>query len=130
MHMVSAIKRLGMETCATLGMLTPIQAVRLADAELDFYNHNVDTSPEFYGTIIITHTLQDRIDTLTYVRDAGIKGCCDGIIDTGERPEDRLSMLVFLANFPVTPKACRSTSGTRSKVCRSRKPQSVPIRSR
>src|SRR5215475_8083181 len=83
--MVSAVKDLGMETCATLGMLTPKQAARLRDAGLDFYNHNVDTSPEFYGRIITTRTLQDRIDTLAHVREAGIKVCCGGIVGMGER---------------------------------------------
>ncbi len=103
--MVSAVKGLGMETCVTLGMLTPTQAERLADAGLDFYNHNVDTSPEFYGKIITTRTLQDRIDTLAHVRDAGIKVCCGGIIGMGEQPEDRLSMLVLLANLPSHPES-------------------------
>src|SRR5438477_2230262 len=76
--MVSAVKGLGMETCVTLGMLTPNQAARLHEAGLDFYNHNVDTSPEYYDKIITTRTLQDRIDTLAHVRDAGIKVCCGG----------------------------------------------------
>ncbi|WP_027545482.1 biotin synthase BioB [Bradyrhizobium sp. WSM2254] len=97
--MVSAVKGLGMETCVTLGMLTPKQATRLSEAGLDFYNHNVDTSPDFYGKIITTRTLQDRIDTLAHVREAGIKVCCGGIIGMGEGVEDRLSMLVLLANF-------------------------------
>lgn len=81
--MVSAVKNLGMETCVTLGMLTPKQATRLADAGLDFYNHNVDSSPECYGKIITTRTLQDRIDTLAHVRGARIKVCCGGIIGMG-----------------------------------------------
>jgi biotin synthase len=100
---VSAVKELGMETCATLGMLTPPQAARLRDAGLDFYNHNVDTSPEFYDQIITTRTLQDRIDTLSHVREAGIKVCCGGIIGMGEEVDDRLGMLVLLANLPSVP---------------------------
>ncbi|GLH88281.1 biotin synthase [Bradyrhizobium sp. SSBR45R] len=101
--MVSAVKDLGMETCVTLGMLTPPQAQRLKDAGLDFYNHNVDTSPEFYDRIITTRTLQDRIDTLAHVRDAGIKVCCGGIIGMGEAVDDRLGMLVLLANLDEHP---------------------------
>jgi biotin synthase len=103
--MVRAVKELGMETCATLGMLTPSQAVRLREAGLDFYNHNVDTSPEFYDRIITTRTLQDRIDTLEHVRSAGIKVCCGGIIGMGEAVEDRLGMLVLLANMPKHPES-------------------------
>jgi len=104
-YMVSAVKDLGMETCATLGMLTPAQAARLREAGLDFYNHNVDTSPEFYDHIITTRTLQDRIDTLAYVRQAGIKVCCGGIIGMGEEVDDRLGMLVLLANLPEHPES-------------------------
>jgi biotin synthase len=103
--MVSAVKDLGMETCATLGMLTSAQAARLRDAGLDFYNHNVDTSPEFYDKIITTRTLQDRIDTLANVRDAGMKVCCGGIVGMGEQVEDRLGMLVLLANLPSHPES-------------------------
>lgn len=103
--MVSAVKELGMETCVTLGMLTPEQAGRLSAAGLDFYNHNVDTSPEFYDKIITTRTLQDRIDTLAHVRRHGIKVCSGGIIGMGERVEDRLGMLVLLANLPVHPES-------------------------
>ena len=103
--MVRAVKQLGMETCATLGMLTAAQAGRLHEAGLDFYNHNVDTSPEFYGRIITTRTLQDRIDTLAHVREAGIKVCCGGIIGMGEQVEDRLGMLVLLANMPHHPES-------------------------
>ena len=99
-EMVSAVKGLGMETCVTLGMLTEAQAQRLREAGLDFYNHNVDTSPEFYGKIITTRILQDRIDTLNQVRAAGIKVCCGGIIGMGEGVADRLGMLVLLANLP------------------------------
>jgi biotin synthase len=103
--MVSAVKELGLETCATLGMLTPAQAARLHEAGLDFYNHNVDTSPEFYDQIITTRTLQDRIDTLAYVREAGIKVCCGGIIGMGEEVDDRLGMLALLANLPEHPES-------------------------
>jgi biotin synthase len=103
--MVSAVKQLGMETCVTLGMLTAPQAARLHEAGLDFYNHNVDTSPEFYDKIITTRTLQDRIDTLTAVREAGIKVCCGGIIGMGEEVDDRLGMLVLLANLSVHPES-------------------------
>jgi biotin synthase len=104
-EMVSAVKELGMETCVTLGMLTPPQAVQLREAGLDFYNHNVDTSPEFYDRIITTRTIQDRIDTLAHVREAGIKVCCGGIIGMGEHVEDRLGMLVLLANLPSHPES-------------------------
>ncbi|KYH03501.1 biotin synthase BioB [Bradyrhizobium sp. DOA1] len=104
-EMVSAVKELGLETCVTLGMLTPKQATLLSEAGLDFYNHNVDTSPDFYGRIITTRTLQDRIDTLEHVREAGIKICCGGIIGMGERVEDRLDMLVLLANLRTPPES-------------------------
>jgi len=103
--MVSAVRALGLETCATLGMLTANQAARLKEAGLDFYNHNVDTSPEFYGRIITTRTLQERIDTLAHVRNAGIKVCCGGIVGMGETVEDRLGMLVLLANLPEHPES-------------------------
>ena len=103
--MVKAVKELGLETCATLGMLTPPQAARLREAGLDFYNHNVDTSPEFYDRIITTRTLQDRIDTLAHARDAGLKICCGGIVGMGEQVEDRLGMLVLLANLPSHPES-------------------------
>ncbi|WP_027527290.1 biotin synthase BioB [Bradyrhizobium sp. Ec3.3] len=104
-EMVSAVKDLGMETCVTLGMLTPKQAAQLSEAGLNFYNHNIDTSPEFYGRIITTRTLQDRIDTLEHAREAGIKICCGGIIGMGERVEDRLDMLVLLANLRKPPES-------------------------
>jgi biotin synthase len=103
--MVRAVKELGMETCATLGMLTAAQAARLREAGLDFYNHNVDTSPEFYDKIITTRTLADRIDTLEHVRQAGIKVCCGGIIGMGEQVEDRIGMLVLLANLREHPES-------------------------
>jgi biotin synthase len=103
--MVSAVKDLGLETCATLGMLSPPQAQRLRDAGLDFYNHNVDTSPEFYDQIITTRTLQDRIETLAHARDAGLKICCGGIIGMGEQVDDRVGMLILLANLPSHPES-------------------------
>jgi biotin synthase len=103
--MVSAVKDLGMETCATLGMLTPDQAARLRQAGLDFYNHNVDTSPEFYDRIITTRTMRDRIETLAHAREAGLKVCCGGIVGMGEQVEDRLGMLVLLANLPDHPES-------------------------
>jgi biotin synthase len=104
-EMVSAVKDLGMETCATLGMLTEDQARRLQEAGLDFYNHNVDTSPEFYGQIITTRTMQDRIDTLAHARNAGLKVCCGGIVGLGETIGDRLGMLMLLANLEVHPES-------------------------
>jgi biotin synthase len=104
-EMVAAVKELGMETCATLGMLTGDQAMRLQQAGLDFYNHNVDTSPEFYGQIITTRTLQDRIDTLGHAREAGLKICCGGIVGMGEQVGDRLGMLMLLANLSIHPES-------------------------
>src|SRR6202521_1650475 len=104
-EMVSAVKGLGMETCATLGMLTADQARRLREAGLEFYNHNVDTSPEFYGNIITTRTMQDRIDTLAHARSAGLKVCCGGIVGMGEQVGDRLGMLLLLANLAVHPES-------------------------
>ncbi|WP_299806303.1 biotin synthase BioB [Tardiphaga sp.] len=104
-EMVSAVKDLGLETCATLGMLTGEQAQRLQDAGLDFYNHNVDTSREFYGKIISTRTMEDRIETLAHARHAGLKVCCGGIVGMGEQVEDRLGMLMLLANLPHHPES-------------------------
>jgi biotin synthase len=103
--LIEAIKDLGLESCVTLGMLTPDQARRLGDAGLDYYNHNLDTSPEFYSNIITTRTYQDRLDTLTAVRDAGINVCCGGIIGMGESTTDRAGMLVTLANLPKHPES-------------------------
>jgi biotin synthase len=103
--MVREVKALGMETCVTLGMLQPTQAQRLADAGLDYYNHNLDTSPEFYGKIITTRTYQDRLDTLDNVRQAGIKVCCGGIVGMGEETQDRAELLRQLANLPVHPES-------------------------
>ncbi|HET6158888.1 MAG TPA: biotin synthase BioB [Dongiaceae bacterium] len=103
--MVQGVKALGLETCMTLGMLTGSQARRLKDAGLDYYNHNIDTSPEYYGEIITTRTYQERLDTLSHVRDAGMKVCCGGIVGMGEGAEDRAGMLVTLANLPAHPES-------------------------
>src|ERR1044071_5687510 len=103
--MIREVRALGMETCATLGMLSPDQARELKDAGLDYYNHNVDTSPEFYGEIITTRTYQDRLDTLSAVRDAGLNVCCGGIVGMGETTRDRASMLMTLANLPQHPES-------------------------
>ena len=103
--MIAGVKSLGLETCATLGMLTPAQARRLKDAGLDFYNHNLDTSREFYRAIISTRTYQDRLDTLEHVRQAGIKVCCGGILGMGESAEDRIGLLLQLANLPAHPES-------------------------
>jgi len=104
-EMVAAVRDLGMETCVTLGMLTGAQARRLADAGLDYYNHNLDTSPEFYGEVITTRTFQDRLDTLQHVRDAGVHVCSGGILGLGESDTDRARMLQELANLPQQPKS-------------------------
>ena len=104
-QMVKEVKALGMETCMTLGMLNSSQAERLAKAGLDYYNHNLDTSPEFYGSIVTTRTYQDRLDTLDNVRDAGIKVCSGGILGLGEAVRDRAAMLVQLANLPKAPES-------------------------
>ena len=103
--MVEGVKALGLETCATLGMLTAPQARRLKNAGLDYYNHNLDTSPEFYGEIITTRTYEDRLDTLECVREAGIHVCCGGIVGMGETREDRVGMIVTLASLPVHPES-------------------------
>jgi biotin synthase len=103
--MIREVKAMGLETCATLGMLTASQATALKEAGLDYYNHNLDTSEEFYGEIITTRTYQDRLDTLSAVRDAGMKTCCGGIMGMGESVADRASMLVTLANLPAHPES-------------------------
>jgi biotin synthase len=103
--MVSAVKGLGMETCVTLGMLRPDQARRLKAAGLDYYNHNLDTSPEYYESVISTRSYQDRLDTLQHVREAGINVCCGGIIGMGETPQDRAGLLLTLANLPQHPES-------------------------
>lgn len=106
--MVEGVRAMGLETCVTLGMLTKPQAERLKDSGLDYYNHNLDTSPEFYGDVITTRTYQDRLDTLSHVRDAGIHVCCGGIVGMGESADDRVGMIATLA-------------------CLSSHPESVPI---
>ena len=103
--MVEGVKALGLETCVTLGMLTGAQAQRLKSSGLDYYNHNLDTSPEYYGDIITTRTYQDRLDTLEHVRDAGIHVCCGGIVGMGEGLEDRVGMIATLAALPVHPES-------------------------
>jgi biotin synthase len=102
---VEGVKALGLETCATLGMLTAAQARRLKDAGLDYYNHNLDTSPEFYGDIISTRTYRDRLDTLEHVRAAGIHVCCGGIVGMGEARDDRIAMIATLASLPSHPES-------------------------
>ncbi|MDB5471367.1 MAG: bioB [Caulobacter sp.] len=101
--MIGGVKALGLETCATLGMLTADQAVALKDAGLDYYNHNLDTSPEYYGTVVTTRTYQDRLDTLAHVRDAGMSTCCGGIVGMGEERTDRAGLLHQLATLPAHP---------------------------
>lgn len=104
-EMVRAVKALGMETCVTLGMLTHEQAQRLRTVGLDYYNHNIDTSPEYYPQVITTRTYQDRLETLAHVRAAGISVCCGGIIGMGESLADRAGMLRTLANLPEHPQS-------------------------
>ncbi len=101
--MIAGVKALGLETCATLGMLTPGQARALREAGLDYYNHNLDTAPEFYGDVIRTRQYQDRLDTLGHVREAGLKTCCGGIVGMGETREQRAGLLQALANLPAHP---------------------------
>ncbi len=103
--MVEGVRALGLETCATLGMLTAPQAARLKSAGLDYFNHNLDTSPEFYGKIISTRTYRDRLDTLDHVRAAGIRVCCGGIVGMGEGRHDRIGMIATLASLPVHPES-------------------------
>jgi biotin synthase len=103
--MVEGVRALGLETCATLGMLTGEQARRLKASGLDYYNHNLDTSPEFYGEIITTRIYQDRLDTLDHVRQAGLHVCCGGIVGMGEGVGDRAGMIATLANLPVHPES-------------------------
>jgi len=104
-EMIQAVRSLGMETCVTLGMLSESQARRLRDAGLDYYNHNLDTSPEFYGNVITTRTFQDRLDTLRHVREAGINVCAGGILGMGESGIDRARMLQELANLSQHPES-------------------------
>lgn len=105
LEMVKGVRNLGLETCMTLGKLTPEQANQLSDAGLDYYNHNLDTSPEYYDKIITTRSYQDRLDTLSHVRDAGMKVCSGGIVGMGEEAKDRVGLLVQLANLPSQPES-------------------------
>ncbi len=105
LEMVKGVKALGLETCMTLGTLSEEQTMALADAGLDYYNHNLETSPEFYGNIITTRTYADRLKTLSYVRDAGMKICSGGILGMGESLDDRLGLLIQLANLPEHPES-------------------------
>lgn len=104
-EMVQGVKALGMETCVTLGMLTDKQTARLKEGGLDYYNHNLDTSEDYYSEIITTRTYQDRLDTLARVRDAGINVCCGGIVGMGESDVDRSKLLIELANMPKHPES-------------------------
>lgn len=104
-EMVREVKALGLETCVTLGMLKPNQAQNLAEAGLDYYNHNLDTAPEYYPAIISTRTFDDRLETLRNVRDAGLKVCCGGIVGMGESEVDRVEFLRALANLPQHPES-------------------------
>ncbi|HEX5306482.1 MAG TPA: biotin synthase BioB, partial [Dyella sp.] len=104
-EIVAAVKGLGLETCATLGMLTGEQAATLKGAGLDFYNHNLDTAPEFYGEVIHTRGYQDRLDTLEHVREVGLKTCCGGIVGMGETRGQRAGLLQTLANLPEHPQS-------------------------
>ncbi|MEX0622921.1 biotin synthase BioB [Saccharospirillum sp.] len=104
-EMINEVKSLGMETCMTLGMLSPEQAVMLKEAGLDYYNHNLDTSPEYYGDVISTRTYQDRLDTLEHVRAAGMNVCSGGIVGMGESANDRAGLLVQLANLEPQPES-------------------------
>ena len=104
-RMVEGVRAMGLETCMTLGMLEPHQAAQLADAGLDYYNHNIDTSPEHYGNVITTRTFQDRLDTLANVRDAGIAVCCGGIVGMGETRADRIGFVHALATLPRHPES-------------------------
>jgi biotin synthase len=104
-EMIEGVKALGLETCVTLGMLTSEQAQRLSEAGLDYYNHNLDTSPDYYGAIITTRTYQDRLDTLERVRAAGIHVCCGGIVGMGETLDDRAGMIATLACLPRHPES-------------------------
>jgi biotin synthase len=104
-HFIRAVKNLGLETCVTLGMLKPGQAERLRDAGLDYYNHNLDTSPEFYGQIITTRDYRDRLETLARVRDAGIRVCCGGIVGMGESRRDRAGLIAQISSLDPYPES-------------------------
>ena len=103
--MVEGVKALGLETCATLGMLSAEQAQRLKQSGLDYYNHNLDTSPDYYGDIITTRTYRERLDTLGHVRAAGIHVCCGGIVGMGESEDDRAGLIATLASLPDHPES-------------------------
>lgn len=103
--MIFEVKNLGLETCVTLGLLDDSQALKLKKAGLDFYNHNIDTSPEFYDKVVKSRTFEDRLETLMNVRRAGIKICCGGILGIGETNDDRIKMLLFLANLDEPPES-------------------------
>lgn len=104
-EMVKGVKALGLESCMTLGMLTEAQAEALSEAGLDYYNHNLDTGPEYYPTVVSTRSYQDRLDTLEHVRRAGVKVCCGGILGMGERQEDRADLIVELAKLRPHPES-------------------------
>ncbi len=105
LEMVKGVRAMGMETCMTLGALSVEQTEALAEAGLDYYNHNIDTSRDYYKTIISTRSFEDRLDTLAHVRDAGIKVCCGGIVGMGEGMNDRIEFLKELANLPKHPES-------------------------
>ena len=105
LRMVEGVKALGLETCASLGLLNAEQAHQLKDAGLDYYNHNIDTSPDHYSNIVSTRSFDDRLDTLDHVREAGMKVCCGGIVGMGEKQDDRAEMLRTLANMAVHPES-------------------------
>lgn len=102
---IAKVKEMGLETCATLGLLTEQQAQKLKESGLDFYNHNIDTSAKYYPSVITTRTLQDRLDTISFARNAGLKICVGGILGMGESNEDRVQMLCLLANLPIQPES-------------------------
>ena len=103
--MIKEVKKLGMESCVTLGMITDVQAQALKSAGLDYYNHNLDTSREYYEKVVTTRTYQDRLDTLQNIRDAGIKVCCGGILGLGEEKIDRIKLIHVLANLEEHPES-------------------------
>lgn len=103
--MISGVKAMGLETCMTLGMLNTSQASELKDAGLDYYNHNIDTSPSYYDKVVTTRRFSDRLDTLAHVREAGINVCCGGIVGLGESRDDRIEFLLTLANLPMPPES-------------------------
>jgi biotin synthase len=104
-NIIDEVKKTGLETCMTLGMLSDLQSKKLKEAGLDYYNHNIDTSPEFYSEIITTRNFEDRLNTLKNVREAGLNVCSGGIVGMGEKLEDRAKMLIILANLPTHPQS-------------------------